>query len=184
MEHLRSHPCFQSLPLPQKILDLQTLEDVRYFRQGTWQWDALHKGRCTTSQLSAALGFLESNAGKTLGIPRSLQHGAMGAYYRLSEPPLKTLEEMRNALLCRDYHQSSFQDVEQDSATTQHIWKKMTRKGGYPFAAKYIPHVSQIQLQTKRLMARTKGVSSHGVRMIWGSTQEATPLLTAINYRK
>ena len=59
MSHLRSHPNFQPLPPPSMISKLPTREHVRYFRQDSWQWDYLHAGRCTTSQCSSALGFLE-----------------------------------------------------------------------------------------------------------------------------
>ena len=59
MSHLRSHPNFQPLPPPSMIHSIPTREHVRYFRQDSWQWDYLHVGRCTTSQCSAALGFLE-----------------------------------------------------------------------------------------------------------------------------
>jgi len=62
MSHLRCHPNFQPLPPPSQITSLQTKEHVRYFRQESWQWDYLHRGRCTTSQTAAALGFLESKA--------------------------------------------------------------------------------------------------------------------------
>jgi hypothetical protein len=62
MSHLRCHPNFQPLPPPSQITSLKTKEHVRYFRQESWQWDYLHRGRCTTSQTAAALGFLESKA--------------------------------------------------------------------------------------------------------------------------
>ena len=63
MSHLRSHPNFQPLPPPSMIHSIPTREHVRYFRQDSWQWDYLHVGRCTTSQCSAALGFLEVSTG-------------------------------------------------------------------------------------------------------------------------
>lgn len=62
MSHLRCHPNFQPLPPPSQLSALPTKEHVRYFRQESWQWDYLHRGRCTTSQTAAALGFLESKA--------------------------------------------------------------------------------------------------------------------------
>ena len=98
LEHLRHHPSFEALPHPDAVTDLSTPEDVRLFRQDSWQWDALHAGRCTTSQATAALGLLESKAGGVLGIPRSLQKGAVGAFHRLGQPGLRTLEDMREVL--------------------------------------------------------------------------------------
>jgi hypothetical protein len=59
MSHLRCHPNFRPLPPPSMISELPSREHVRFFRQDSWQWDYLHAGRCTTSQCSSALGFLE-----------------------------------------------------------------------------------------------------------------------------
>jgi hypothetical protein len=58
MEHLRMHPQFDALP--EFVDTLNNLEDVRKFRQDSWQWEALHAGRCTTSQLSAAVRAFET----------------------------------------------------------------------------------------------------------------------------
>ena len=88
MDDLRGHPNFIPLPRPETIEKLDSLEDVRMFRQDSWQWDAVHQGRCTTSQTVAALGFLEPEAGKILGVPRSWQRGGHGPYYRLQQPAL------------------------------------------------------------------------------------------------
>ena len=44
---------------------------VRYVRQDTDLWDALHQGILTTGRLNNALGFYEPLAGKMLGVPRS-----------------------------------------------------------------------------------------------------------------
>ncbi len=98
MEHLRSHPYFIPLPHPDTIKHLSKLEDARNFRQDSWQWDELHRGRCTTSQAAPALGFLEPYAASDLNIPRSLQKGCLGAFRRLSQPSLNTLEEMNDTL--------------------------------------------------------------------------------------
>ena len=76
MDHLRLHPHFVPLPPPTQVRSLSTLQDVNLFRQDSWQWDALHSGRMTTSQAAAALGFLEPSAAQDLDIPRSLQKGS------------------------------------------------------------------------------------------------------------
>ena len=44
MEHLREHPKFIPLPKPETIQQINNIEDVRKFRQDSWQWDALHAG--------------------------------------------------------------------------------------------------------------------------------------------
>ena len=99
LENLRQHPLFEPLPLPQSIEKLDCLEDVRNFRQESWQWDALHNGRCTTSQAVAALGFLDPAAGGALGVPWSWRKGSIGAFYRLRAKALGTIEEMNKVLL-------------------------------------------------------------------------------------
>ena len=94
------------------------MEDVRNFRQESWQWDVLHQGRMTTSQAVAALGFLEPKAGRILGVPRGLRRGGEGAYYRLRTPAVtRTLEEM-NARLCEDDDDS---DDDSENANTMII---------------------------------------------------------------
>ena len=45
VNHIRLHPNFHSLPHPSSIVTLDDLEDARFFRQDSWQWDYLHNGR-------------------------------------------------------------------------------------------------------------------------------------------
>lgn len=80
MSHLRCHPNFQPLPPPSSVNSLPTREHVRYFRQESWQWDYLHRGRCTTSQAAAALGFLESKAAVSI---RLICYDNVGANYMM-----------------------------------------------------------------------------------------------------
>lgn len=178
MEHLRSHPLYIPLPHPDTIRRIHSLEEVRTFRQDSWQWDELHRGRCTTSQAAPALGFLEPNAAKVLGIPRSLQNGCMGAYERLRQPALRTLEDVNRILTTggnggdKKLHQ---------------VWKE--RNGGsdeyYPFVAKYLPVMTLEEMRRRKKEAKryVGGLSSHmRIRMSWGNSQEATAILTALNY--
>lgn len=184
-EHLRFHPRFVPLPPPETIASLETLEDVRNFRQGSWQWDALHEGRCTSSQVAAALGMLEPDAGDALKIPASWRRGGTSAYYRLREKPLYTLEEM-NAVLC-------------EGATSMRTspWNAKPEKGPfwvvpqagkegdpYPFAAKYLMKVTHEERHHRRQKAEQYAASGMfmSVRMSWGTAQEATSILTALNY--
>lgn len=188
MEDLRQHPQFESLPLPETIHKLESLEDIRLFRQESWQWDAVHEGRCTTSQAVAALGFLEPETGKLLGVPRSWRRGGQGAYHRLREPALRTLEEL-NEVLCN----SNFTIPQNVDPTVKDptVWTKATtnhEQGGgkhFPFAAKYMRHITQKDVEERRelsqTLAKTPGFD-FSVRMMWGNAQEATALLTALNY--
>lgn len=178
IEHLRSHPLYTPLPHPDTIKTLNSLEEVRMFRQDSWQWDELHRGRCTTSQAAPALGLLEPNAAKALGIPRSLQKGCMGAFRRLGQPALRTLEEM-NEVLCTGGNGGD--------KNPGKVWKEMNNiEGGkFPFAAKYMPTLTKEELGVRRSEAKhyVNNLSSPmRVRMSWGNAQEATSVLTAMNH--
>jgi hypothetical protein len=191
MEHLRHHPNFVPLSTSGSITTLSCLEDVRKFRQESWQWDVLHEGRCTTSQAVAALGFLEQKAGDFLGVPRSFQRGGMGAYYRLSRPALRTLQEM-NAKLCVGADDDDSATTDMDPYKSEEIWtepKKLQSLSGkekpYPFAAKYLPRITEEERKHRKQSAQ--GYSQResfdmGVRMMWGNAQEATSVLTALNH--
>lgn len=179
MEHLRSHPYYQPLPHPDTIKVLHSLEDVRIFRQDSWQWDALHQGRCTTSQAAPALGLLEPSAARALGIPRSLQKGCMGAFRRLSQPALRTLEEM-NEILCTAGNGGD--------KKLQKVWREideLERGRRFPFAARYTPTLTKEELDARRREAKQflNNISSPmRIRMSWGNAQEATSVLTALNH--
>lgn len=180
MKHLRYHPNFEPLPLPETIRKLESLEDIRLFRQESWQWDAVHEGRCTTSQAVAALGFLEPEAGKILGVPRSWQRGGLGAYHRLRKSALRTLDDM-NEVLCKSNFSIPTNDIfgGKDSS----LWTTPTT--GFPFAAKYMVRMTQSDRDERRKMSQAMSNSpgfDFSIRMMWGNSQEATALLTALNY--
>ena len=185
IEDLRHHPQFQPLPPPQHISRLETLEDIRLFQQGSWQWDAVHEGRCTTSQAAAALGFLEPKAAKFLGVPRSWQKGGVSAYYRLRKPALRTLEEM-NAILCGGEGGSGEQNSAEEESLSKDpsVWQGTTSHH-FPFAAKYMVRMTRQDMQRRKELSK-RFINSPGfdfsVRMMWGTAQEATALLTALNY--
>jgi hypothetical protein len=184
---LRHHPNFVPLAPAETIKTLECLEDVRKFRQESWQWDILHEGRCTTSQAVGALGFLEQKAGDFLGVPRSFRRGGMGAYYRLGKPAIRTLQEM-NAKLCV----SDDADTD-DEIKSAAIWTKPKKvqslisgkEKPYPFAAKYLPRITGEERKLRKQYAKghvQKESFDMAVRMMWGNAQEATSVLTALNY--
>mmetsp|Transcript_12225 Transcript_12225/g.22194 ORF Transcript_12225/g.22194 Transcript_12225/m.22194 type:complete len:603 (-) Transcript_12225:1461-3269(-) len=205
MAHFRRHP--NVLPLPDAVLELKQLEDVANFRQGSWQWDALHVGRCTTSQAASALGLLEPHAARAMGIPKSLQkQGGGSAFYRLRAPALAgSLDEM-NAILCnhpeeqQERHKTTHDvDVNEivweatksrhtntTAAETSRSPKKNSNLPRQPkFAARYLCKTTEEELSKWKRDARRKEfntVPSMRVRMEWGNVQEATSLLTALNY--
>ena len=201
MDHLRQHPSFVALPLPDDLPKLSNLEDVRNIRQDSWQWDVLHDGRCTTSQAVAALGFLECKAGRLLEIPSTWQRRGIGACTRLRQRALRTLDEMNDALLADNPVEAEAEEVvtariKQHSAR---LWKKndpLLQQGkskannsgntsSYPkttFAAHYLHKVSAEEKRVRARRSKQYAGNGMGIRMIWGDAQEPTSVLTALNH--
>jgi len=185
LEHIRRHPLFVPLPDPESIDHLDSKEDVRNFRQESWQWDVLHEGRMTTSQAVAALGFLEPGVGEILGVPKGLRRGGQGAYHRLRKPATtRTLDEM-NAKLCIGHgnsHNSSIEDKTNESDDSDgSVW---TQPAKFPFAAKYMVRITEEEYKNRKEISKRwkSGNKQWSIRMVWGNVQEATSLLTALNY--
>jgi len=191
MSHLRQHPNFHPLPPPETIRWLDCLEDVRLFRQDSWQWDTIRNGRCSTSIAAAMLGFFESMSGEILGVPKSWRRpgAARQAFVRLRMEPIRTLERM-NEVLCKneivlsDVGLGNSHDGQEsrvwDASTIDHIGDANT-----PFRARYVHETSDVELKQRRKLARSRFASFDSVkpvRLAWGNAQEATALLTALNY--
>jgi hypothetical protein len=147
----------------------------------------LHLGRCTTSQAAAALGFLEPNAAIFLGIPKSLQRGGGGAWERLRQDTsaIYQLDEMERVLCVDRTNDGEFiQHWKPGQKEAERTWLRASSSWNYPFPAKYIPTITEEELlrrqeQTKN---RVKNSVSSMTRMQWGNAQEATSILTALNY--
>ena len=86
-QHVARHPLF--VPLPDTASDTRigsgSFEALRLFKQQSWQWDALHTGRLTTSKLAGFLGLFEPSAAAKLKVPKGLRgHSkAVSAYQHL-----------------------------------------------------------------------------------------------------
>ena len=191
------------------IKTLPTKEHVRNFRQDSWQWDYLHVGRCTTSQAAGALGFLEPKTATFLGIPRSLQRGGMSAWHRLQQSlPEEELElDAMEHALCEGrstLENSNNRDDESADESNNVVgsWRTGTKESErlwipasnlrinairttpFPFTAKYIPKLTMEELYTRKLFLKEHHLnpSPMKTRMQWGNAQEATSILTALNY--
>lgn len=201
MSHLRSHPNFQPLPPPSMINRLPTKEYVRYFRQDSWQWADLHTGRCTTSQAASALGFLEPKAAQFLGIPKSLQRGGTSAWDRLRHGPEEDDQSLAamEQILCEGRSSLDNDEVvgswRPGARESERLWVPASRlriDGGatrtrpFPFAAKYIPNLTREELYQRKMYLKQQrhhlSPSPMKTRMQWGNAQEATSILTALNY--
>ena len=170
MEHLRQHPLYRSLPLSAEVR-LNNAQSLGLFRQGTWQWDALHSGRLTTSKLACCLGFYESSTASVLDIPKSLQsHSrAVSAWKQLCASPIKdysTLLQSSDEIPLAGYLSSAWSAVSIDKGTTE--------KSIFPFI--FTPVPSNIPMYDSLYS------DPMSVRLAWGSAQEATAVLAALNY--
>ena len=186
LPHLRLHPRFR--PLPTRVPKLQTLEDVARFRQESWQWDALHRGRCTTSQAAGALGFLNPSAGQQLGVPTSWQRGGMGSYHRLRQDALRTVEDMNQAFYEPGMDHAVVGDeeedeLEDDGGDSFPLWQQPSNNTHFDAEYLYETGLPEYQRRKKAIRERAGGeYLDRGIRMMWGNAQEATSVLTALNY--
>lgn len=141
MDELRAHPSFKALP-PASREAPSVPAELRFFRQDSPQWRALHAGRITTSTFAACLGLYEEKAAQVIGVPPSLRgHGkALDAHARLASPLLSDL-----------------------SLLNPQLWKSGEDRARLPASASFAISISEI-------------------RMNWGSAQEATAILSAVNY--
>jgi hypothetical protein len=163
MEHLRYHPCYQSLGEPHTV-KISSPQDLSLYRQDSWQWDALHKGRLTTSKAAACLGFYESKAGKILQIPSSLvSHARTVAAWRhlLEKPPRnwKFLEE--NGFIPNPKNRQDLWRLVDDSFQSDEQVNKVTKPIPFPYS--YHPGDSN----HKSVCA----TSTSSARLAWGSVQ-------------
>ena len=180
MDELRAHPFFVALPEPSDVFPT-CAADLRLYRQDSRQWWACHAGRITTSACAPCLGIYEERAAALLGVPPSLRgrHKALDAHARLQEPPLTEYAALRT-FGGRDAADADA-DADADAAAPRRaVWRP------HPEAAKAAHH-SLLAYSAPPAAARRTGGGGEfrsvgHIRMTWGSVQEATSLLTALNY--
>lgn len=175
MEELRAHPAFVALPPAHSVLPCNPAE-LRLFRQDSWQWWECHAGRISTSACASCLGVYEERSASVLGVPPSLRgHGkALDAHARLSSPALSDLSTLHTA-------NSDAELMAQQSAKAEHraraVWRSSSANS--PFLCRYVPGKATRS-------AAASGRPSYGsvgqIRMAWGSEQEATSILAALNF--
>jgi hypothetical protein len=199
MDHLREHPRFVPLEESHRVRRLASLEDARRFRQDSWQWEALHAGRCTTSLAAAALGFLENMAGEILQVPTRWRKGGRGAFGRLIHAsPLRTLDDMNRVLVSPPPLSSpEAEAIKTQDSRREPYWtlypelnepadRNQAACSDRHFVARYNYRIPKSELELREKVARqclaNTAASPAAIRMRWGCTQEATALLTALNY--
>jgi hypothetical protein len=188
------------LPLPETVYAASPA-DFQRFRQSSWQWDALHTGRLTTSRAAACLGFYETSSAKKLNIPKSLSGHSKAVHawnflreeaprdfnfinedFKRSSSSSSSSNESTNN--CGNNNSSSSVPTSKGSnsnTSSRHstkVWhqRDTNDRGGQTFPAPfaYRPQGPSVQ--------HSRGYSSAAsARMAWGSAQEATAVLTALN---
>ena len=173
MDDLRLHPLYHPLPHPSSVLAL-TPTDFALFRQDSWQWDALHQGRLTTSKAAACLGMYEDKAGKSMMTPKGLlSHSRVLSAYE--------------ALLERAPDDWSFLNKDHKPTTTApskhphsaQVWRKASVRGNKPPKFIYTHHTPT---EPKPVSRRYTASNPSSARLMWGSAQESTAILAVLNY--
>lgn len=198
MEELRAHPSFVALPPAHRVLPTSAA-DLRLFRQDSRQWWACHAGRISTSACASCLGVYEERSSSRLGVPPSLRgHGkALDAHARLSEP---VLAEAQLSLLHPDCRSGWGEDgMEEEEEARERaaaaVWRPPVRvpheasddanrdDGSARFLCEYRPRKSRGRGSRNPTSGGRASYQSVGqIRMAWGSVQEATSILAALNY--
>lgn len=175
MNDLREHPLFSALPNPADV-EVRSVQDLCLFQQDSWQWDALHQGRLTTSRLASILGFFEKGSAAYLGIPTSLtgHERAIGAWQHLRQKPPPNWNHLNNPVHDRLPSRRKWPSAEL-------LWRPASGPADkclFPF--QYTPSpTTQLSSTAAR---RSRSCSASNIRMAWGSAQEATALLAVLNY--
>jgi hypothetical protein len=179
MQQLRDHPLFIALP-PACRVQPSTPSDLRLFRQDSQQWLASHAGRITTSACAACLGLYEEMSAKVLDVPRSLRghDKALRCHERLRLPLLNDLSLLRPEL----WHEGQqCQGNGAGDASLPPIWRVQAEKQPpSPFFCSFHPLRRKHESGSHR--TDRSGPSINQIRMDWGSVQEATSILAAVNY--
>ena len=209
-DHLADHPDFVSLP-DQEYLQAyspRTYSELRLFSQDSSEWDFLHADRLTTSRCAAFLGFYESKSADVLSIPNGLRghskalhavlhlrgQGRKDSLQRTAADILIAKERSESAHKPRQTNQYTylasiaglrhitFADVcAQDSASfdewkragspSRGLWRPTPPKSNV-FPSTYHPAAPLYEYFVNH---------SRSVRMAFGSVQESTAVLAALN---
>ena len=172
VDDLRTHPLYDALPSPKTVF-ARSPKDFSQFRQDTWQWDALHAGRLTTSKAAACLGFYEDEVGRLLNIPQSLSgHTRVLSAWQ----SLINFTPVDLAILNREFVSSDKLRTEarqkHDISTAREVWKSSKQ-----YAFDYYPLTRPSNDHRNRCFSTVPAA-----RLGWGTAQESTAVLAAVNY--
>jgi hypothetical protein len=180
LNDLRKHPHFLPLPDPDTISVVQSPKVFYLFRQESWQWDALHQGRLTTSKLAAILGFYEKATAEYLDISQSLRghERAVDAWNHIRRKPPANWDHLVSDV--------AVQAAEETKSTSKkrNIYSQMwvTNSDAFGrFRYNYHPDI-RYHASMEKLATRLAAANPIAARLAWGSAQEATAVLAALNY--
>ena len=195
MDELRAHPAFVALPPAHSVLPCSPTE-LRLFRQDSWQWWEIHAGRISTSACASCLGVYEERSASILGVPPSLRgHGkALDAHARLSSPVLAEFSTLHTDGADADAEaQQSAKAEERARAVWRPKRSPVASQSGTDghhstasgsanarFLCAYVPGKAPRSSGGAGGRASYKSVGQ--IRMAWGSVQEATSILMALNF--
>ncbi|CAM9182283.1 unnamed protein product, partial [Phaeothamnion confervicola] len=203
-EQLRQHPHYVSLP-EQPSQPIRTAADYPLIPQCSEAWEALHRGRLTTSTAASCLGFYEPSAAKLLGIPRGLagRERASNAFLRLrTGPPPGGYEAAASKALAAEAEAAAGAaaaaaavaagmgsakasekfSMEANREAERSPWVSHKQPGSQQagsFALQLEPVHQAGGISRRR---RRHYHSSTAVRLDWGSAQEASALLAVVNH--
>jgi hypothetical protein len=186
MCELRAHPYFIALPPPSHYIPPSTAAELRQFREGSPQWCAAHLGRITTSACASCVGLYEERSAEMLGVPPSLRgHGkALDAQARIAQPALGLAEV---AAAAEDVPtRSEFEGEERKEAEARAVWHTPDDPSSGPllkFSRASLRHKwGPLCTPHPRARRELEGASLGRIRLAWGSRQEPTSILAALNY--
>ena len=175
-EELRAHPRFTALEVPDAVRVTSVL-DMGRFRQESWQWNAMHSGRLTTSKIATCLGFYEAVGAERLRVPRSLlSHGKVArALEELRSPPvsLEVLNADYDAARAAKAAKAASEGAER---LRRAVWADAPLSKR--FACGYKGRGMASNARRRRSNAPNTVVRT---RMKWGLAQEPTALLATLN---
>lgn len=193
MTELRAHPAFVALP-PAHLVFPTSASELRLFRQDSRQWWACHAGRISTSACASCLGVYEERTASQLGVPPSLRGRgkALDAYSRLASPVLDDYSQLHASTWMGSEDWEEAASEAEEAAAAEAAWRPRKLESAAAtasskassrassFLCEYRPTGKQSTVPSGR-----DGRSYHSVgqiRMAWGSVQEATSILAALNY--
>jgi hypothetical protein len=183
LDDLRQHPLFFALPDPSTVL-AESPRDFWRFRQDSSQWLMLRGGRLGGALLPPALGLFEPTSQRALKIPLSLagHRKALETWHHLRSTQPPTLADLNRGYNPKaktdsrplmDLYAPSPELVAGPRNAKSRLWAPAAATSHFPYTYTPPRRVPRDPVSPR---------CQQEVRMVWGSAQESTSLLTVVNY--